>query len=133
LRIQNTFPYARALQVAGQGELQQVEVRVVLGSQLADDRRTPEPELAADRPLADDRLDVGVVLQQDRPDLPRRDVVDDIPPGTGHDEVAVQRQRRRVLVRAVVTVARECQRGVPLLAMGRVVPEQTHCGLPVRA
>ena len=130
--MKNSWAVQGALEVGGEHVGEQVGVGGRLGGSLAQDGGTTYPQVLVARPCPDHRADPRRIGAQDRADAVDRDVVHEVPPGPGHDEVVVELERPGVLEIPVVPVAAECDGGVPLLAEGGLVPERRHGTLPGR-
>src|SRR5690606_25362226 len=110
--------------------LEQVPVGVRLAEQLGQDRGAPNPHVLLARPRTYPGRDSLRVRRQDRRDPVGGDVVHVVPPRPGEDEVSVQLEGRGVLPLPVVTMARQRNGGVALLAVRRAVPQDTDGVLP---
>ncbi len=109
---------------------QQVEVDGLVGAELTDDGRAAQPHVRVGGPRNDRGADLLVMRPQDRSDAMRRERVDEVPPGAGDDQLAVELEGCRILIGEIVPMAGQRQSRVPLLAVCRVMPEGAHGGQP---
>ena len=102
---------------------EQVGVRGLPRADLVDDRGPAPPHVVVARPFAHDRDELDRAGTDQRANGPCGQGVDVVPPGAGHDEMVDERQCPGISVRGVGTMAEDGDGGVPLLAVGRAVPE----------
>lgn len=124
------------LQVRVDRRAEECDIGGSLVRELADDRRAAQPQVVAERvattrPGQHRRCDTLPVPQQDWRDVMGRDVVDVIPPRAGDDEVTEQGRQVGVVPPACRAVCEQGGCGIPLFAMGGVVPQIADGGLPM--
>ena len=99
-------------------------------AELAEDRRTPEPQVGVAGPPAHDGGQLVGERPVERGDVTSRHLVDEVPPRARHHEVLEQRDERGVAPGARCADVEQREGGVALLAEGGVVVERGHGGLP---
>ncbi len=114
----------RTVEVGLDRQHQQVPVEPGAGADLADDRRTSYPQVVGDRPPLQHGPDLLRVGQQQVAHKGAGDLVHEVPPRAGADEVLVEAEQFAVPV--LPAVARQRDRGVALLPELRVVPQGEH-------
>ena len=112
--------------------VEQLEIRVLLEGELAEDGAPPLPEVVRAAPGEHLPPHLAREAAQQRAEAVRGDAVDEVPPRAGHDHLLVHRQGGHVLEPVEPPEFGELDRAVALLPEPRAPPQGEHRPPPGR-